>query len=659
MASISSLGIGSGVLTSDLVDQLVEAEKAASQERLDYKTERAEAMISAYGTLRSAVTELRLPMRQLSAADNLKAFSATSSHDSVSVSVDSTKASQGSYTVDVLQLAQAQSLASATFADKDSTAIGTGTLTISTGSESKTITIDGSNNTLQGLADEINEAGIGVSAGVIDTGSGYRLVLSSESTGTANAISIEVSDNDGVSDDATGLSAFAFNDTVQNLEETVVAQDAKVKINGIEITRSTNSFDNVIGGLTFDVTEEGVTSTVKVEQDYAAVTERVSAFVEKFNALQSTIKSLAGYNAETGEGGILTGDSAVRSIQSQLRNILNTVVPGLENASVRTLADVGITTNYETGGLDFDQSKFEEALKNHPDDVTALFAEQGRASDEGIEFLSSGSDTLAGNYRVNITQAATRGGVLGDTALADGVVIDDSNDEFELTVDGKTTLTVQLTQGTYVTAEDLVAEIQAQLDASSALNSEGQSVLVDLDDSGVLRFTSTQYGSSSNVSIMSIEDGGAALGLSVKTGTLGKDVAGTIGGVAAEGDGQVLTVTGSGGAKGISIRVTGDATGDRGTIRFIEGIGEQAVNLVTSIVGEDGSLEAKTDGLERELERIQEEQERLDARIESYRERLVAQFTAADTLISQLNTTGDYVTQQLAALAPQNNRNNN
>ncbi|ABM19665.1 flagellar filament capping protein FliD [Marinobacter nauticus] len=656
MANISALGIGSGVLNSDLVDQLVEAERAPTENRLDTRTQKAELLISAYGTLKSAITELRLPMRQLSAPDNLKAFSATSSNEDVSVTVDSTKASRGTYNVNVLSLAQSQSLASSTFADRDSTSVGTGSFTISSGDKSATLTIDGSNNTLQGLADEINEAGIGVSAGVIDTGSGFRLVLSSEETGEANAISVSVTDDDGNNDDAAGLSQFVFNDTTQNMQETIAAKDARVEINGIEITRSTNSFTDVIDGLSFEAKAEGVTSTIKVEQDFGAVADRVGAFVEKFNALQTTIKGLSGFNAETGQGGILSGDTTIRSIQAQLRNVLGRVVPGLENASIRTLADVGITTDYETGGLSFDRAKFEEQLKKNPDDVTALFAEQGRTSSADVEFLGSGSGTTRGNYAINITQAATQGGVLGDSALTDGVVIDSTNDEIEFTVDGSTNFTIQLSQQTYASAADLVAEIQSQIDSNSALNAAGQSVRVGLDSNGVLQFTSGAFGSSSNVSILSVENG-AALGLSAKTGTLGKDVAGTVNGQEATGDGRVLTVTGAGGAKGMQLQVAGYKDGDLGRVNFIEGIGEQAVNLVTDIVGADGILDAKTDSLSRDLERIQEERIRLEDRIASYRERLVSQFTAADSLISQLNSTGDYLTQQLAALAPQNNSN--
>lgn len=659
MAGISSLGIGSGVLNSDLVDQLVAAERQPTEQRLNFNQQRTEALISAYGTLKSAITELRLPMRQLSSADNLKAFSGTSSSDGVSVSVDSAKASPGSYTVTVDSLAQAQSLATGSFGDRDTTAVGSGSLTISVGGKTTTLDIDSSNNTLEGIAQAINEAEIGASAGIIDTGSGYRLVLSSDKTGVDNAVSISVSDSDGNNTDALGLSQFSFDGTTNNLTETVQAKDAVVQVNGISISRPTNSIENLIDGVSLEVSEAGVTSTVKVSQDLGKVADRVGAFVDKFNALQQTIKGLAGFNAETGQGGILSGDSAVRNIQNQMREIIGRVVPGLEDASVRTLADVGITTNYETGGLDFDREKFMEVLQANPDDVTALFAEQGRSSDDQVEFISSGINTEPGTYAVNVTRIATQGSVSGSNVGTTDVTIDTGNDELTLMVDGETSVSIQLTAGVY-SREALAAEIQAQLDDSSALAASGRSVTAEFDaTAGVLRLTSDSYGSESNVSITAVDTNSATtLGLDVATGTAGEDVAGTINGQRATGDGQVLFVEGTGSAAGMQVRISGGSVGDRGEIDFIQGVGDRTVDLITQIVGLDGALEAKTDGLQKDLERIAEDRAQLDLRIESYRERLVAQFSAADSLIAQLNSTRDYVTQQLAALAPQNNQQN-
>ena len=662
MANISSLGLGSGVLNSDLVDQLVQAERAPTENRLTQKTEQTQALLSAYGKLRSAVTELRLPMRQLSAPDNLKAFSASSSNEGIGVSVDSTKASRGTYSVEVTSLAGAQALASRdVFADRDATSVGQGTLTLNVGDKTTNLTIDSSNDTLQGLANAINDSDAGVSAGVIDTGNGFQLVLSADETGTANAVSISVSgDTGGTDTDNQGLSRFAFNtgmDTDAGLQETIGASDAVMKINGVEVTRSTNSFENVIDGLTFDITETG-SSTIKVQQDLGAVADRVQGFVDKFNSLQSTIDSLAGFNAEAGVGSLLTGDSTVRSIQNQLRQVLTRVVPGLENSSVRSLADVGITTNFETGGLEFDRAKFEEQLKNNPDDVTALFAEQGRTTDSQVEFVRSGLNTEPGRYDINIAQAATQGS-LGGAAFTAPVTIGAGNDELTFQVNGETSVSVQLTQQTYNTAQELADEIQAQLNANNALNASGSGVQVGIGNGGELTFTSSDYGSDSNVSLTSVEDG-SAYGLSAATGTSGIDVAGTIGGRTAEGDGQVLFLgSGNGGASGLQVRILGDQTGSRGSITFVEGVAERTVDLVSSFVGADGAIESRTESLNRDLEQIQENQARLEERIAAYRERLVSQFTAADSLISQLNSTQDYVSQQLAALAPQNNRNNN
>ena len=137
----------------------------------------------------------------------MRSFTSSSSNEGVvGVTVDSSQANRGSYAVDVQTLARAQSLASQELADRDTTALGTGTLTLNVGGNSTEITIDSSNNTLQGIADAINDANAGVSAGIVDTGNGYRLVMSSDESGTANEISVTATDDDGNNTDAAGLS---------------------------------------------------------------------------------------------------------------------------------------------------------------------------------------------------------------------------------------------------------------------------------------------------------------------------------------------------------------------------------------------------------------------------------------------------------------------
>jgi len=410
----------------------------------------------------------------------------------------------------------------------------------------------------------------------------------------------------------------------------------------------------VVDGLTFNLTDTG-TSTVKVEQDTAAVAERVQAFVDKFNELQGTIRELSSFDSETGQGSILTGDSTVRNIQNQLKRVLTDIIPGLENASVRSLADVGIGTDFRTGELQFDSQKFQQQLRENPDDVTALFAEQGRTSDSQVEFVRSGSNTRPGDYSINVTQMATRGSLNYSVPNTAGAIQVQADNSFTFRVDGETTATVSIAAGDYSGA-DFAAAIQEALRNNSALSAAGRSVQVGYDatEEG-LTFTSNRFGSDSNVSLTSLNN---VTGLNTDTGTAGQDVQGTINGQTAQGDGQVLFLANSAGgdAAGLQVRITGGDVGNRGSVKFIEGVSERAVDAITSILGADGALSSRTDALNRDLERIQEDRIKLDLRIESYQERLVKQFSAADSLISQLNSTRDYVSQQLAALAP--NRQN-
>jgi len=468
MASITSLGAGSGIFSADLVDQLVTAERKPVEVRLDQRQQPAQSKISAFGALRSALEALKSPMEALSSPEGLRAFTANSSNEAVTgVSIDEAQVNRGSYSLNVTQLAQAQSLASVEFADRDTTRIGTGTLTLNVGGVASDVVIDDSNNTLEGMASAINEANAGVSAGIVDTGAGYRLVLSSDETGTENAVQVTVSnDGDGSNTDMNGLSQFAFDGTTSNLTETVQAKDAMLEVNGIAITRSSNTVEGVVDGVTFDLKSLG-TSSVTVGRDPDAVAERVQEFVDKFNALQDVIKRQSGFNAETGKGGVLSGDSTIRGIQSDLRGLLTTIPEGLENSSVRMLADVGITTDPSSGKLEFDQARFKEQLEADPAAVSALFAEK------------------------------------------DGV----------------------------------------------------------------------------------------------------------------------------------------------------DGIATRTLDRLDRFLDSKGVLSSRTDGLNETLSRIETQREQLELRIQSYRERLVSQFSAADSLIAQLNSTGDYISQQLAAIAPKPSQN--
>ncbi|ABC31512.1 Flagellar capping protein [Hahella chejuensis KCTC 2396] len=647
MASVSSIGIGSGVLTSDLIEQLASAEREPTEKRLDLKEDEVTAKLSDLSRLKSAITDLRLSARTLSTPESMSSNTATSSGSSIGVTAN-TSAKTGSYALTVSNLAVAQSLSSGTFADKDTTTVGTGTLSFTVGGVTENLTVDSSNNTLQGLSDAINDMGLDVNSSVIYNGSSYQLVLSASKTGLANAISISATDNDGNSTDASGISQFIYNATNQNLTQDVAAEDAAFTLNGVAITRSLNTVDDVVDGLTLTLNAETASAVnVTVSKDLNAVTERVQDLVDKYNALQEIINEVTAFDSDTGEKGTLLGSSTVRTISTQLRSTLSSIVPGLESSNVRSLSELGITTNSESGQLEFNSLTFQSKLQSYPNDVAALFADQGRTTDAQVKYVSAGINTKIGSYAVDITQVATQGAFTGNVALGGSTVIDADNDTFKIKVNGVESNTITLTAATYTDSE-LLAEIQTQLDADA--NIAGSGVTVSLDGSNQLVFTSGQYGSSSTVEITAIDTNTAAqLGLTVATGVDGLDVAGTINGKAATGNGQYLTSS-EGDSKGLKLQITGGATGARGEATYIEGVGDQMVDLVNSYLSSEGLITVAINGFNSQLEKISEDRTELDDRITALTDRLARQFTAADLIISQLKNTENFLSTQLEAL---------
>ena len=654
MANISSVGIGSGVLTSDLIDKLVAAEREPTELRLDAKEESITAELSIFGQIQSAITDFRLASRPLADPSLFQSLQVSSSNSAITASA-STQAQEGVYSLEVERLATSESLASTIFSDSDTTEIGEGTLTITSGSTSATITIGSTNNTLDGIAAAINgEDDLGVTASVLNVGTGYRLVLTSNETGEDAAITVSVSDTgDANNTDANGLSRLSYTTGAENLEQKQAAQNALFQLNGVDIERATNTVDDVLTGVTFTLNGTNVDSPAKIEvsRNTEQVIEKVEAFVEAYNAVKSLIEESTEFNADNpAASGILMGDSATRSINTQMQRIIGQSIQGLGSASVRSLSELGILTNKDTGQLEFNSSTLESKLASDPESVTAIFADQGRTSDSQIEFIRASSNTVPGSYDINITQAATKGTITGSVALGGSTIIDADNDELSITVDGVASGVITLSAGTY-TAEQLATELQNQINADSTLAGAGVSVAVSIDGSGQIVLASDNFGSDSTIELNTVDTNTLAqLGLDVGAGIDGLDVAGTINGVEASGSGQTLTAASGNKSEGIRILVTGSATGDRGTVSYIEGVGEQMVDMVNSLLGANGAITAKNERLNSQLQFIAEERVALEERIITLNDRLVAQFTAADILISQLNSTQEYISAQLDAL---------
>lgn len=675
MASITSPGIGSGLDINSLVSKLVDAEKTPQTTRLDTKEAELQARLSAFGTLKGALSSLQTSLSGLTSLSTYRGRTATSSDTDVLTATAGTTAAAGNYRISLDALATEHKLATDPVSQQNARfkavtdIVGTGTLTFKFGTTAynastdtytsfnqnaaqPTYTVEIKDGSLQGIRDAINGADMGITASIIFDGTYQRLALSADKTGAANSLEITAADNDGNNADAAGLSLFAFNASATNMVQTQAAQDVSgLTIDGIAVSSASNTLTDVINGLTVKLLDAG-SSTLTVAYNKDSVSAAVSSFVDKYNGLISTMRDLSSYNADTGEAGLLNGDGVLRNVESQVRRVFSNVVTGL-NGPYRQLADIGITRSSSDGTLVLDNAKLQTAIDNNFDAIAGMFTAFGSSTDSLIQYQSSTDVTRAGNYDINITRLATQGKFTGSQA-AGLTVTAGVNDTLTVSIDGVST-NITLSAKTYASTTALAAELQSRLNANEDLQDAGVTVKV-AESAGVLTLTSDSYGSESKVSIPGGNARNGLFGLA-PVSLDGVDVAGTIGGVAAVGDGQKLT--GQGVALGLQLMVVGGVTGNRGNVTFSRGYAEQLNNVLDQLLLEDGIFGSVTDGINRSLENIDTQRAQVEARSQAYEERIRAQFTAMDILVAQLNSTSDYLTQQLESLSNITSGNSN
>ncbi|MDO9267613.1 MAG: flagellar filament capping protein FliD [Methylobacter sp.] len=662
MAGITSTGLGSGIDIKSLVSSLVSAEQVPVTKRLDKQEATLTAQISSYGSLKSAMSSFQTSLSGLKYASAFQKISATSSDTAIITTSAGSNADVASYNLEVKQLAKSQTLASSSFSSATST-VGTGTLTIKFGTTAYDIddnptgftqdgnqgtlslTVDSSNNTLAGLSLAINQAKAGITASVVTDNSGSRLVLSSTKTGQNSSMEISVTnDADTSNTDNTGLSKLAYNAAAANMVQPQAAQDAILAINGLDITSSSNTVDTALKGLKLNLlqAQPGKIVTVSTSQNNDDIVTAVNSFVKGFNDLVSTVTPLTTYNTTTRKGGLLQGDPTLGSAMASLRYELGNMISGL-NGSAKSLADIGISTQRD-GTLTLDSTRLNSQLASNRSGVTGVFAAFGNPSNSNVLFLSNTADTKAGQYAVDITQIATQGVLNG--AAPSSLTIGAGNDTFSIKVDGTQSGSIALTQKTYASYAELATEIQSRINGDSALKAKGLSVGVAYDtDNNRMVFTSKSYGASSQLQITANTTN--TLGLSVSTGTAGFDIAGTIGGLAATGKGQILTST-AGNSTGLKLLIEGTTTGSKGTIDFSRGLIERLDKVMTGALSKTGTFTNRTNGLQKNIDQITKQRTELADRMSSLEERLYKRFNRMDAMLGRMQSTASYLTQQFA-----------
>jgi len=665
---IKSLGAGSGIDSTALVKQLVEIERAAPQGRIDAKREKAEAQISDFGLMASAMDKLKASLTALTNKEGLFSKSASyTASDALVPTKLATNAQTGVYTFEVRALAASQSL---TFAPLASTkdAVGEGVLHFNFGQwnrdvngnptdfvpseDSFSITIDSTNNTLDGLKDAINKAGKGVQASVIFDGTGYRLVVTAPSGATRELqIQVEEAGDTPTNDDLSGLSRFAFNESSPNLAnvEKQRGADAELVINGLELKRNTNTITDVVEGLTLDLLKaapgEKVTVTISDDKNFAE--EKIRDFVDAYNAFLEETKPVFSFNKEEEKWGSLANDSLAKSVLSRFRAIISSAIPGLTDSNFTALTNLGIRTQLD-GSLSINEDDLRKAIDNNFADVQKLLAPSTHSSSGEVTVNSFGKQTQAGSYDVVITTQPRKGFFKG--AELDAAVTFPNLDttgksyNFVLDVNGVKTNSIELpADATYATTADFLSAMQSAINADSNLRENGITVVVTHDpDTNSISITSSRYGTNSWVHVVSSSDDAAAdLGLGEGNGTKGVDVAGTVNGVPGFGLGNVLLPKLGEKAEGLSLIIGENATTAK--VDFSRGFAGQMEELIGQFLQTNGLFDDREKILERQLTDLDDQESRLERRMSAYHERLMQQFIAMESILNGLNSQGGFL----------------
>ena len=343
-ALITSTGIGSGLNVTAIVTALTNNYGAAQTNQLQAQQNSLDSQVSAYGTFTSALDTLQASLSSLEDPTQLAGFDATVADKTIASATTTSDAVAGSYSLEVQNLATSATLTSNPVASASST-VGTGTLTIAVGGASTSINIDSTDNTLAGIASAINSAANnpGVTASIVTTSDGARLVLAGTTTGLANSITVTQSGGDG------GLSSLAYDPAngVTNLTQTQAAADANFSINGFAATSPSNLVSSAISGVTLNLLQPSAANTpttLTISADTSAAQTSINGFVTALNGVLSSIQSLTGYDPATQKAGALNGNATLESFQNQLENILDQVTSG-GSGTVNSLASLGITAN--------------------------------------------------------------------------------------------------------------------------------------------------------------------------------------------------------------------------------------------------------------------------------------------------------------------------
>ncbi len=626
-------GLVSGIPTGDIIDAMIAADRQVTV-LSENKKVRYEAQLEAVQSFNTRLLSAQLDSGVLKRSSLYNQHTASSSDDSVMTATANSNALPGSSQLEVVSIATAHQMA--TKGQSSQTAdMGSGSLSFQLGNGSQTV-LNLTNASLNDIATAINDADAGVNASVINDGTGtpYRLVFQSAETGLENELTIS----------GTGSFSSMF-DQAGNMDELTEAADASIKLGSgagaIPITSSDNSIEDVVPGVTLDVKKVG-TMTLTVETDVTEAQTAIETFVESVNSAIEYFNDNSKYNAETKEAGILFSETGLRRNVNDLTRTLLDAVPGLPSDS-NTLSSIGITVNKDSGLFEIDTGKLTDALADDADSVRQLFSNTGTSSDTGVQFAALSEDTdISSDFTVDITQVAEQAQVATTGNLAASTIITGANNALDINLNG-TSYAITLVEGTY-SRTDLAEHIGQVINDTVT---SGSKVEVNLNGDA-LDIRSKNYGSNQTIQVT----GGSAvsdLAVSLVEAT-GQNVAGTINGTAATGNGQVLNGVEGEASEGLRLSITSQSLVTGVTVSARKGIAQLAQEAFRGMTDvQTGTVAQKTDNLEDRILDITESIEKKDAALELRRQRYQADFLQMEKLMAQFKTQETFLAGQMTA----------
>jgi len=398
MAQNAVFGINSNLDTQDIINKMVSLE-ARSMDLVEAKKQIEQQKLASFQelknrlqTFKSVVTTLNTESRFIV---NKSVFSNNSFSDSNKV-VDITttsSASSGTYSLIVNNLATESKLITGGYAET-TTSISSGAVTIVIGSSaSSTITIDSTNNTLDGVRLAINNLGLDVKASFLNDGDAtnpYRLLISGTQTGSSGTVTMSTNITSG--------------SVTMGFDTTQTAQDASLSLDGVSITKSSNTVTDVITGAALKLQSAG-SGTISLSTDTEAITTKVSDFVDEYNDLSLFLGEQLALDSETEQTGVLFGNFAVQNLQQILRSSISSEITGI-SGDYAYLSQIGITTQSD-GTLILDTDELSDALVDDIENVSQLFSSNGSVTNSSVAYVGFTSDTEPGTYDIRVTSGAS------------------------------------------------------------------------------------------------------------------------------------------------------------------------------------------------------------------------------------------------------------